>query len=274
LLADVCALQRLLFPLPFQLCEFIPDDAVTPDTTENPTPEPEPTPAPTPEPGTCEGETPTCYNCTTAPFCLRLPSGAVLNAGALICADDDPNKPYCAKGVCSATADDACSGPDAPDSDFLCTDSGYFPDPNDCQKFHFCIGTKDNAFLCSNNYVYSHEKTSCIRRKVSSDCAVIKCPYKTQYQYVLYPKDSNVYGLCIRDKPTLVLKCAAGEQFDIAASQCVFLCKAEGLFPVQGSDTKYRECIRIGLNKYQLVDRECPQGSVFDSDKGPCVIVP
>jgi hypothetical protein len=69
-----------------------------------------------------------------------------------------------------------------------------------------------------------------------------------------------------------VLKCPEGEQFDTAASKCSFVCKAEGLFPVQGSDTKYRECVRTGINKYQLTNRECPNGSFFDSGKKRCEI--
>jgi hypothetical protein len=114
---------------------------------------------------------------------------------------------------------------------------------------------------------------SCVRRRVSSDCAVIKCAYKTQFQYVVYPKDPNVYGLCIRDSPTIVLKCAEGEEFETKTSECKFICKKEGLFPVAGDDKKYRECVRISSNKYELVERECPTGSVFNSDKGRCVIL-
>lgn len=192
-----------------------------------------------------------------------------MNAGALNCAEEDHSKPYCTDGVCSGTADAECS-PDVSVSEFVCTDNGYFPDPNDCQKFHFCVGETDTQYVCSNNYVYSHEKTSCIRRKVSSDCAVIKCTYKTQFQYVVYPKDPNVYGLCIRDSPTIVLKCPEGEQFDTTTSQCRFLCKAEGLFSVPNDPRRYRECIRISANKYELVERECPVGSEFNSVKGRC----
>jgi hypothetical protein len=120
--------------------------------------------------------------------------------------------------------------------------------------------------------VYSHEKTSCIRKKTTSDCAVIKCKHAVLFEYVVYPKDPNVYGLCIRDQPTLVFKCSEGEQFDTKTSECKFVCKEEGLFPVPGESRKYRECILISSNKFQLVERECPAGSQFDSDKQRCVI--
>ncbi|XP_023713218.1 uncharacterized protein LOC111867506 [Cryptotermes secundus] len=249
------------------LCETVLDDAVTPASTEITVTVPAAV-----EPGTCSETGNTCYNCSSAPFCVPLADGDFLNAGPYNCADADPSKPYCTDGACSASASSECS-PDAPESEFLCTDDGYFPDPNDCQKFHFCIGSTSTTFTCSENFVYSHEKVSCIRRRASSDCAVIKCTYKTQFQYVIYPKDPNVYGLCVRDSPTIVLKCAEGEEFDIKTSKCTFICKKEGLFPVKGDSRKYRECISISSNKYQLVDRECPVGSKFDSDKERCVIV-
>jgi hypothetical protein len=92
------------------------------------------------------------------------------------------------------------------------------------------------------------------------------------FEYVVYPKDPNVYGLCIRGQPTVMLKCREGEQFDIKTSQCKFVCKREGLFPVQGDNTKYRECTYNSLNRYEYVDRKCPDGSIFDSAKERCVI--
>jgi hypothetical protein len=223
------------------------------------------------EKGTCSENGHTCYNCTSAPFCVRIPSGEFINAGVYNC-PEDATKPYCTAGVCSATPDPECSSGQPDDSGFVCTEDGYFPDPNDCQKFHFCVGTVGTTYTCSDNFVYSHEKASCIRKRLSSDCAIIKCKYKTQFEYVVYPKDSNVYGLCVRDNPTIMLKCAEGEVFDTKTSQCTFVCKGEGLFPVKGDSKRYRECIRISSNKYELVERECPSGSNFDSDKGRCVI--
>jgi hypothetical protein len=91
-------------------------------------------------------------------------------------------------------------------------------------------------------------------------------------EYVVYPKDPNVYGLCIRDHPTLMFKCPEEEQFDTKTSQCIFVCKKAGLFAVPGKDKKYRECVAVGINKFELYLRECPFGSIFDSTKGKCVL--
>jgi hypothetical protein len=134
------------------------------------------------------------------------------------------------------------------------------------------VGTAARDYSCSERYVYSHAKNACIRRALSSDCAVIKCPNKTAVAYVVYPKDPNVYGLCIRDNPTAVFKCRGGEQFDKKASKCIFVCKQEGLFAVPENSHLYRECIYLKSKKFQLVERECPAGNTFDPDKARCVI--
>nr|AGM32769.1 chitin binding peritrophin-A domain containing protein [Coptotermes formosanus] len=226
----------------------------------------------TTEQGTCSNSTDgnhTCFNCTVAPYCIAVPNGYI-NAGIVSCADLDASKPYCADGVCGATPAAGCE-PNVSTSAFTCTSEGYFPDPDDCQKFHLCVGTEAADYSCSSNYVYSHAKNACIRRAASSDCAVIKCTYKTVVEYVVYPKDSSVYGLCIRGNPTVVFKCREGEQFDTKESKCNFVCKQEGLFPVPDDPRKYRECIYVSSNKFELVERTCPAKSVFDSSKGRCV---
>jgi hypothetical protein len=93
-------------------------------------------------------------------------------------------------------------------------------------------------------------------------------------EYVVYPKDPNVYGLCIRDHPTLMFKCDEEEQFDIKTLQCIFVCKKAGLFPVPNDQQKYRECVSVGVNNFVLYERECPEGSIFDSVKEKCVLKP
>jgi hypothetical protein len=175
--------------------------------------------------------------------------------------------------VCSSTPSPECAADVPQPAQFQCTADGYIPDPDDCTEFHFCVKGSDTTYLCSTNYVYSHEKRSCVRRRLSSDCAVIKCTYKVLFEYVVYPKDSNVYGLCRRNQTTLMFKCNEGEQFDTKTSKCTFVCKKEGVFPVQGDSQRYRECIYNSSNKLELVERVCPAGSEFDSGKGLCVVV-
>jgi hypothetical protein len=212
----------------------------------------------------------TCYNCTTAPICIKLPSGSYLHAGSINCADLDAKTPHCNNGKCSATATEICDT-EPPKSQFICTSNGYFPDPNDCRKFYFCVRGTAKEFTCSSNFVYSHQKNACIKKTLISDCAVIKCKYATVLEYVVYPKDPNVFGLCIRDSPTLMFKCPEDEEFDTKTSQCIFVCKMAGLFPVPGNERKYRECVAVGI-KFELNERECPEFSIFDAVKGRCVV--
>ena len=113
---------------------------------------------------------------------------------------------------------------------------------------------------------------ACVKQTVSSDCAVIKCKYTSVLEYVVYPKDPNLYGLCIRNHKTLIFKCAEDEQFDIKTSKCIFVCKKEGLFAVPSDKQKYRECVKVGTNMFELYVRECPVGSTFDAVKERCVV--
>ena len=212
----------------------------------------------------------TCYNCTYAPICIPIGSKYV-DYGPVNCVDLNANTPYCNNGECSAKASAGCpSGP--PPSQFTCTSNGYFPDPDDCHKFYFCVKGKAKEFVCATNSVYSHQKNACVHQTVSSDCVVIKCKYTSVMEYVLYPKYPNVYGLCVRGHTTLMFKCPEEEQFDTKISECIFVCKKEGLFAVSGNPQQYRECVSVGNNKFELYERECPPDSVFDAVKGKCVL--
>jgi hypothetical protein len=211
-----------------------------------------------------------CFDCNTAPICVRTPNGYQY-IDKVNCAEQDANAPFCTKGVCSANPTDKCKT-DPPKPNLICTSNGYFPDPNDCQKFYFCVKDTPTVYSCSNNFVYSHKQNSCIRRSVSSDCAVIKCKYTTLIEYVIYPKDPNVYGVCLRNRTTMMYKCPEEEQFDTKTSECIFVCNQVGLFALPGDERKYRECISVGSNKFELKERECPVGSIFNAKQSRCVI--
>jgi len=244
-----------------QLAETDTTSTAVPNASETPSKEP-------PGCGNSADAHHTCYNCTYAPICIPIES-EFIDFGPVNCAELNASTPYCNNGVCSAKASDLCP---TPPSEFICTSNGYFPDPDDCRKFYFCVKGKATEYRCSINYVYNHQKNACVRQSVSSDCAVIKCKYTSIMEYVLYPKDPNVYGLCIRDHKTLMFKCPEEEQFDTKISQCSFVCKKEGLFAVPGNARKYRECVSVGVNKFELYERECPVDSTFDAVKGRCVV--
>ncbi|XP_021915519.1 uncharacterized protein LOC110827807 isoform X2 [Zootermopsis nevadensis] len=255
------ALAILVLTASLALCEEGSTDLVALPSTEESVPREK-----------CSKDGHICNNCTSAPFCVSLPNGDFLNAGDYNCEDQDSAKPYCSAGVCGAEPSSGCEPELQKPTLFHCTVDGYVPDPDDCHKFHFCVKNQATTYPCSANYVYSHEKKSCVRQRTSADCAVIKCKYAVPYEYVVYPKDPSVYGLCVRNKTTLVFRCRDGEQFDIKTKECSFVCKKEGLFPVEGDDKKYHECVLISSNKFEVFERECPPGSKFDSDKQRCEI--
>jgi hypothetical protein len=66
-----------------------------------------------------------------------------------------------------------------------------------------------------------------------------------------------------------VVKCAERQEFDKKASQCKLVCKEEGVFPADGC-RKFYECVRVRVNKYNIVEGECPVGSQFDAQLRSC----
>jgi ribosomal protein S5 len=84
---------------------------------------------------------------------------------------------------------------------------------------------------------------------------------------MIYPKDPNVYGVCIRNHKTVMYKCPEEEQFDTKTSQCIFVCKKVGRFVVPGNELKYTECVSVGNT-----EGKCPYGSIFDANKEKCVV--
>jgi hypothetical protein len=98
----------------------------------------------------------------------------------------------------------------------------------------------------------------------------MKCRNTAMVEYFVYPKDANVYGICLRGEQTM-FKCSDGEEFDTKTLQCKFVCKQEGLFPVPNK-ASYYECIYVAKNKYDLVEWECPAGTIFSPTLRACTI--
>ncbi|XP_069705718.1 uncharacterized protein [Periplaneta americana] len=219
--------------------------------------------------GNCTPTGNACKNCTAAPLCLQV-GGDYMHFGSYSCAQENASTPYCVAGKCSSVPSKECAVP--PVSNFRCTGEGYFPDPDDCTLFHICVKGTAYQFSCNSQNVYSHSRAGCVRRRLSSDCAVMRCTYKSLNEYVVYSKDASLYGMCLKGFPTLVFRCPKGEQFDSSAKECRFKCSAEGLFPAANSNSKYYECIYISVGNYELIRRECPSKIThFDPVAKRCV---
>ncbi|XP_033608601.1 uncharacterized protein LOC117282559 [Cryptotermes secundus] len=214
----------------------------------------------------CTATGPVCYSCNRAPICFYLSEGKYLSLGSYNCAAQNPAQPYCNSGVCNSTKGKECP------QEFQCTGEGYFPDPDDCSTFHSCDASlKATTYTCPASYVYLHANHTCVRKKVSADCATIKCSYARPIEYVVYPKDPSIYGICVRDQPTAVVKCSGGQKFDTKTSKCKRACKEEGVFAADGC-RKFYECVRVGSNKYNVVERECPVDKLFNATLKVCAV--
>jgi hypothetical protein len=106
---------------------------------------------------------------------------------------------------------------------------------------------------------------------VPTDCVVIKCRYAVPLEYVPYPRNPSLFAICIRDRPTMIVKCHSGQEFDSRESRCKFVCKKEGVFAADGC-RKFYECVRVNANTFNTVEGECPASTKFDPVSSGCTL--
>lgn len=112
---------------------------------------------------------------------------------------------------------------------FRCTDTGYFPDPLNCSRYHLCSaagasGSAVATYECPNRFVYNPATTMCKLSSSPNDCAVIDCSYDP-YGYVLYPADKNFFASCSPEEDPLLLKCPQYHVFVPTQYTCVSFCE-------------------------------------------------
>lgn len=193
------------------------------------------------------------------------------------CATNNPDKPYCNKGAtsCSATpleSDETCKT--AVKSSFICTDTGYFPDPKNCSRYIYC--EEDSTaipYTCPYYYVYNSKSNNCKLYTRASDCPTLSCAYVTPFPgYVLYAPQPSFYGLCVNATHVpIMFRCndVDNEAYSISAGECQYQCKADGNYPDITNCAKYIQCYRYGYTA--IADhKDCPPGTIFDAVKGNC----
>lgn len=197
---------------------------------------------------------------------------------ATSCATQNPDTPYCNPGSssCSATGNKAipeCAA--AVTSDFICTDSGYFPDPKNCSRYVYC-GESGAAepYTCPYYYVYDSRTERCKLHQRSSDCTTLSCSaVKTFPGYVLYTANPAFYGLCTASNVVPIMqRCGDVSNFifSLTSKACEFQCKADGQYPDYLNCANYYECYRYGSTYYYNL-KKCPVGLIFDTTKLACV---
>ncbi|XP_058466427.1 cell death abnormality protein 1-like [Malaya genurostris] len=182
--------------------------------------------------------------------------------------------PYCNKDQCSAVPLEVCEA-NARVEKFICTAEGFFPDPKQCENYHYCedANAASDIYNCPSGYVYNPVTGACKLKSSASDCVVIKCPSASGYG--TYGTNRTLYAYCVYTRTPVVLsqtilfKCAPNTAFD--GSACVYQCTKEGNFENSADMSTYYQCSISGEGWLsQLLN--CPSGKKFDATKQICLV--
>ncbi|XP_031352840.1 uncharacterized protein LOC116177844 [Photinus pyralis] len=124
---------------------------------------------------------------------------------------------------------------------FECSSSGIFPDPYDCESYHFCLPPKvvgepleHRAAKCtadgSQHYGYNPITTFCSTKLVNNKCRANPIPFcKKPLDIGMVGKNPRLYYMCVNatmeGKITKILypyqfACEFGTKFNVAAGEC------------------------------------------------------
>lgn len=204
-----------------------------------------------------------CMDC----FTMKLCNFAAASMTNVTCPKETP---YCDSGICVANAPaENCK---TPPTTFKCGGSGYYPDPVDCTKYHYC--TKEtgdaytaNTYHCPKGFIYNLVLNNCIRS--AAVCKPFNCKAN---QMVSHSQYKSFYGYCKSDVPTsdmTVFKCddTFNMVFNEKTLKCDYQCKAEGYFADSSDPAKFYFCFRDGT-VFKYTRETCPKDLVFTN--GSC----
>ncbi|XP_062555447.1 uncharacterized protein LOC134220405 [Armigeres subalbatus] len=204
----------------------------------------------------------TCNDCNEVLICL----GA--SEDTRDCSVTSPSTPYCSNGACSAMPD---SSADCLPDGIVCTGVGFFPDPKNCQLYHYCekVSDKSSVYECPPNYVYNAETSLCKQSSQAKDCITIQCDLSKIF--VSYGTSKKYYAFCQYDGTTVksisILKCGDNSSFD--GTTCVFKCPAAGNY-AHADPSKYYQCYSSGGQLVYTV-QSCTTGKNFDQSLKVCI---
>lgn len=206
----------------------------------------------------------TCGSCDSVNVCLGD------NTDWRFCKQMTPDKPYCNNGECSATPtyQEYC-----PPS-LYCTGSGYYPDPNNCDIYHYCEGkySMSSVYKCPSNYVFNPETNFCKRKQQESDCVKVKC--SPEVIFSAYGTNKRFFGYCrygsgLYPYDVEIHRCPEGTEFN--GKTCSFQCPAEGRFPDSSNERGYYECYYSDNEQLAAVHQVCSSDKVFDAKLATCI---
>lgn len=178
---------------------------------------------------------------------------------------------------------------------FVCTSVGIFPDPYDCQKYHFCqqSGNSFGAINldCGGQSAYNPTTGQCSMTLTDDVCRFNQYVCDHVGQKAVWPGNDNIFYICKETVsgnathlyPTMY-RCSAEEIFN--GTECVPApngnsnittltpptatpddCPSFGLFPFPGDCSSYIFCD----NDLMPTVYKCPAGTFFDSSLQGCV---
>lgn len=206
--------------------------------------------------------------CVGGPYCHQ-------NGNAVDCTDEAP--PGCEPDIIPGPPPPAPEGEDGDpeEGSILCTGVGIFPDPTDCNVYHYCPARNRFSWVqvCPPDYAFAYtspaasDRFPCKQIKTEAkDCVKISCSSSGD-TLKSYGTSKIFYGICSGEGRVAMVKCSDGATFN--GTECVFKCAKEGLYPNTVDPSQYYQCYFAGKT---LVVRakNCPEGRTFDTSLMVC----
>ncbi|XP_062550974.1 uncharacterized protein LOC134215900 [Armigeres subalbatus] len=178
----------------------------------------------------------------------------------------------------------ACN-PAGQEGNFVCNTMGVFPDPFECEKYHFCYQNGQNLVsinMACENTAFSPTTGDCSLPLNDTTCTIPQWNCSQAGEMNAWPGNNNIYYLCMADNrngirvlyPELY-RCSANRVFN--GTRCVdrqtvpsqtYRCDSPGLYE-DVTDCRYYYFCDANLVAQHI---QCPSGSYFDTRTSSCVL--
>ncbi|EAT35173.1 AAEL012648-PA [Aedes aegypti] len=224
----------------------------------------------------CDGTKPTtCQSCNSIQVCVQGSTNNLIRT----CPSSTP---YCVQSdtgaSCQSSPDSQCTV--SAENGFVCTSTGFFPDPASCQVYHYCEreGEAGDTYDCPNGYRYNSQRKMCQLWGWNRRCDTVKCDPTSQNVFASYPYDDEYYVYCQYDystdtptyKKSYVLSCGKGSKFDSKNQVCKFQCRKAGLFVNTVNPSQYYSCYRNRFQWEAKVNTCSKANYIFDEELMRC----
>ncbi|XP_058464138.1 uncharacterized protein LOC131438274 [Malaya genurostris] len=166
-----------------------------------------------------------------------------------------------------------------PAASLTCTGVGIYPDPYDCNAYHYCMANlaESEVHRCPVGYGFHYTSEAsdgfpCRKLESEMDCLKVTCSGQSVFDE--YDTAKLFYAHCHTNMKTglqtiAMYRCTDGASFN--GYNCVFRCTEEGLYANTIQPNTYYQCQRMsgGTLGWRLL--YCPRNAVFDNSSKKCV---